>query len=363
MVKNTPIPLVFLLEEMNFGGTQRQTLELARYLNKELFRPEIWTVRAGDALLSTAKEYGITVKILRQDATLRPFKAAYALWKAMRHERPLLMHLGTVFPNVWGRLLGKVLKIPMVVGGCKGQGNIRLQHERFLWPLAHAHVCDAMSIKLALQELGVPESQAHCITNGVNVEFFAPAKQRVLEPEIVCVGRMVEEKDHATLLKAFALVLEKMPNARLNLVGEGPLQENLRKQALQLGVQDNVIFHGSSNMVKEHMQKARVLVLSSISEGTPNVLLEAMACAVPVVATAVAGIPDMVEQEKQGLLVPARAPKELAEALLRVLQEDALAQRLGEAGREHVCVAYSLENVARRHEAVYVGLCKRLGYM
>ncbi len=356
-----PVPLVFVLEEMNFGGTQRQTLELARCLNKELFSPEIWTMRAGDALLHTAQEYGIPVKMLRQDATLRPFLAAYALWKELRKERPLFMHLGTVFPNVWGRLLGTVCKVPIIVGGCKGQGNIRLQHERFLRHLAHAHICDAMSIKLALQDLGVPRPRVHCITNGVNVDFFTPAPQRVLEPEILCVGRMVEEKDHATLLHAFALVMAQMPKARLYLVGEGPLQGELQKLAQSLGVHTNVVFHGSSNVVLEHMHKARTVVLSSISEGTPNVLLEAMACALPVVATAVAGIPDMVQHEVQGLLVPSREPEPLSQALLRVLQEDALAQQWGEAGRAHVCEAYSLENVARKHEEVYRELCRRVG--
>ncbi len=358
-----PLPLVFLLEELNFGGTQRQTLELARHINRDWFAPEIWTVRAGDALLSMAQEAEIPVKFLRNDATLQPFTAAYALGKQWRKERPSLIHLGTVFPNVWGRLLGKAFKTPVIVGGCKGQGNIRLQHERFLWPLAHAHICDAQSIKQALEALGVPAQQVHCITNGVNVDFFTPSKARVLTPEILCVGRLVAEKDHATLLKAFALVRAQVSQAHLHVVGEGPLLASLLKLSVDLEIQDAVTFHGASNAVSKHMQSARLLVLSSISEGTPNVLLEAMACALPIVATAVAGIPDMIEQEKQGLLVKPSNPQELAHALLRVLQEDALAEKLGEAGRQHVCVNYSLENVARKHEAVYRDLCQKAGLL
>ncbi len=357
----SPIPLVFLLEELNFGGTQRQTLELARHLDKTLFRPEIWTVRAGEALLAMAKEAGIPVKILRNDATLRPFLAGFALCKHWRKERPVLIHLGTVFPNVWGRLLGKFFKTPVIIGGCKGQGNIRLQHERFLWSLAHAHICDAYSIKQGLEELGVPAQQVHCIPNGVNVEFFAPPQERVLEPEIVCVGRLVAEKDHATLLRAFAMVVAKVPKACLHIVGDGPLLASLQQLTQTLRIQHAVVFHGASSTVREHMHAARVLVLSSISEGTPNVLLEAMACALPIVATAVAGIPDMIAHEKQGLLVEARNPHMLANALVQVLEDDTLAYKLGKAGREHVCNNYSLDTVARKHEAVYVDLCKRVG--
>ncbi len=360
---SSPLPVVFLLEELNFGGTQRQTLELARHLNRNIFAPEIWTVRAGEALLSMAQDAAIPVKILRQDAQLRPYMAAYALWKQWRKQRPVLMHLGTVFPNVWGRLLGKIFKTPVIVGGCKGQGNIRLQHERFFWPLAHAHICDAMSIKEALEALGVPAAQVHCITNGVNVEFFVPPPKRVLAPEIVCVGRLVTEKDHASLLKAFALVLPQVPKARLHIVGEGPLLASLQKLTQALHIQDAVLFHGASSTVCAHMQTAKVFVLSSISEGTPNVLLEAMACALPIVATAVAGIPDMIEHEKQGLLVPASQPQRLAEALLRILKDDVLAQNLGEAGRAHVCATYSLDTVARKHETVYLDLCQKAGLL
>ncbi len=109
------------------------------------------------------------------------------------------------------------------------------------------------------------------------------------------------------------------------------------------------------------MHKARVLVLSSISEGTPNVLLEAMACALPVVATAVAGIPDMIKHGKQGLLVPPSSSKDLAYALELVLQDDALAQDLGDRGREHVCKNYSLKTMAQKHEDVYLNLCHQKG--
>ncbi len=356
-----PLPLVFLLEEINFGGTQKQTLELARHMDRQLFCPEIWTVRGGEQLLSMVEGYDIPVKILRNDVKLRPFLAAYALYKEWRKTRPKLIHLGTVYPNMWGRIFGKIFKTPVIVAGCKGQGNVLKQHERFLWSLAHAHICDAKSIKYALEELGVRAAQVHCIPNGVNVEFFSPPKQRVNDLEILTVGRMVPEKDHATLLKAFALVLQKEPKAKLHLVGDGPLKQATQKLTNELTIQNNVIFHGSSGNVREHMQAARVFVLSSISEGTPNVLLEAMACALPIVATAVAGIPDMVGHKEQGLLIKPSNPQDLAEALLQVLQDDDLAHNMGEAGRRHVCQNYSLAGAARKHEAIYMDLCHKAG--
>ncbi len=314
-------------------------------------------MRAGEELLSTANDANIPVYILRNDANLRPLAAAYALFNEMKKRKPVLMHLGTVFPNVWGRLLGKLLKTPIIIGGCKGQGNIKLQHEKFLHGLAHAHICDAMSIKLALEDLGIAKNKVHCITNGVNTEFFTPGIKDNTKQDVLCVGRMVLEKDHATLLRAFALVIKKLPKAHLHLVGDGPLRTNLEKLSTNLELNSSITFHGSSSDVRSHMQAANVLVLSSISEGTPNVLLEGMACELPIVATAVAGIPDMVGHEKQGLLVKPSNEHELAKAIINILENSDLANNMGKSGRIHVQENYSLENVARAHEAIYLELC------
>ncbi len=172
---------------------------------------------------------------------------------------------------------------------------------------------------------------------------------------------MVEEKDHRTLLKAFALVHKQIPEARLHLVGEGPLLAAMQKLSAILNIEQNVIFHGASSTVREHMQAAKMLVLSSISEGTPNVLLEGMACGLPLVATAVAGIPDMVEHEKQGLLVKPSNPEALSNAILQILNDDNLAEHMGTAGRAHVCTNYSLASTAKAHADVYLELCTKVG--
>ncbi len=354
-----PIPLIFLLEEANFGGTQRQTLEIALRIDKGLFSPEIWTVAGGEELLFMLKGHDIPVKILRKDPKLRPFLAAFALWRQWRKSPPMVIHLGTVFPNIWGRIFGYIFKTPVIVGGCKGQGTVRKQYERYLWRLVHAHICDAHSIKTALEDLGVPKNQVHHINNGVNVDFFTPPKHINTEPEILCVGRMVAEKDHTTLLKAFAKVQKQVPKARLHLVGDGYLLNKMQELSHNLGLQEHVAFHGSSGNVLEHMQAARLFVLSSTSEGTPNALLEAMACGLPIVATAIAGIPDMIENEKQGLLVPPSNADTLASAILRVLQDDTLANNLGMEARKRACSAYSLNDTARKYGDVYMNLLSK----
>ena len=356
-----PLPVTFILEELNFGGTQKQTLELARRLDRARFAPRIWTMWPGEELLAVAQDADIPVTALTPDAHLRPLNAIAALWRQLRRERPPLLHLCTSFPNVWGRLLGKLTGVPAVVASCRGQGNVAGQHERFLWRLAEAHVCNARSIRQELLALGAPEDRVFFVPNGVDTEFFCPAPAPVTAPEIVCVGRLVPEKDHTSLLAALALVRQSLPAVRLHVVGDGPLLAQTQALAHDLGLGEAVVFHGSSARVREHLHQARLVVLASVSEGMPNVLLEGMACALPVVGTRVGGIPDLVEHGRQGLLVPPRAPEALAAALTQVLQEADLAAALGQAGRAMVLEHYSLQSMTRQHESVYASVCRRAG--
>ncbi len=358
--KKLPIPLVFILEEINFGGTQKQTIELAQYIDKDIFAPEIWTVRAGEEFLPVLQQARIPVHILRQDSTLRPIPALMALWKKLRNSRPSLIHLCTTFPNIWGRVLGRCTHIPVIVGSCRGTGNIYNQYERFLWPLAHGHVCNATSIQTTLHTLGVPANRLQCIGNGVDTKHFVPAAEGLTtELELVCVGRMVAEKDHQTLLQAFAIVVQTFPQARLHLVGDGPLQENIQNLSKELGLSENILFHGACDNVRDFLQKARILVLSSVAEGMPNVLLEGMACALPIIATKVGGVPDLVQDGRTGLLCAAKDVQCLAKHIQTLLGNFSMAKDLGVTGRERVVQSFSLQSMAKQHEDLYIMLCKQ----
>lgn len=378
----SPRTVTFILEELNFGGTQRQTLELARRLDRSRFSPRIWTLWAGMEMLSLAEAAHVPVTSLTLDTRLNPSRAVAALWRALRQDKTLrqnksgrqsqtslqnkpslpdIVHLCTAFPNIWGRILGRLAQLPCIVASCRGQGNVRGQHEWALHRLAHAHVCNALSIAESLRERGVPESQLHYIPNGVDTEYFSPSAASQDSPfaahsggigEILCVGRLVEDKDHETLLAALALLRHNMP-ARVHLVGDGPLRDHLRERARSLGLAEAVIFHGSDSDVRKYMRAADVLVLASRAEGMPNVILEGMACGLPVVGTRVGGIPDVVEHTVNGLLVaPARADA-LADALAKALRAG---PEMGLAARKTVLERYSLETMTRLHEDVYAGL-------
>jgi glycosyltransferase involved in cell wall biosynthesis len=148
------------------------------------------------------------------------------------------------------------------------------------------------------------------------------------------------------------------PRLRLVLVGDGPLRARLEQQILAAGLQDCVWLAGARSDVAPVMRSFDLFALSSIAEGTPVTMLEAMASSLPVVSTAVGGIPDLVLDGITGRLVPASDPQAMAEALAAYVRSPALARTHGAAGRERIEQKYSIAAMLATYVDLYDGLCK-----
>jgi glycosyltransferase involved in cell wall biosynthesis len=162
----------------------------------------------------------------------------------------------------------------------------------------------------------------------------------------------VEDKDHACLLDAFAKLLEHMPEARLRLVGEGPLEAKVRARMEQAPLAGSVELLPATTDVAACCRSAKVFALSSRQEGMPNALLEAMAGGLPAVATRVGGVPFLL-RETNGLMVSAGDADGLAKGLLRVLRDADLAHNMGKAGRERAERDFSLSAMVAAHEELF----------
>jgi glycosyltransferase involved in cell wall biosynthesis len=173
------------------------------------------------------------------------------------------------------------------------------------------------------------------------------------EPLVGVVARLQPEKGVATFLKAAALVSKASPGARFLVVGDGPLREELRDLVGRLGVEDRVRFLGYRTEARALIRLLDVLVVPSLTEGSPLIVLEAMAAGVPVVASAVGGVPDQARHGEEGLLVPPGDPEALAGAMDELLRDPRRARRLGAAGRRRTENGFSHETLVRRIEGVY----------
>ena len=289
--KSNPAIVVFLLEELNFGGTQRQTLELARRLDREKFHSEIWLLRSGTGLAALAQDWQIPVVRLADQPIVGPL-SLFNLWRRLHHENIDLLLLLTAIPNIWGRLLGKMAGLPCIIGNIRSKTANR-QHERWLWPLAHHLICNNDHLnKLLVSTYKIPPQRLTMIPNAVDTDFFRPSSNHGYagSPKIVSIGRLVPDKDQETLIQAFRLILQDHPAAELWLVGDGPRQgslEQLMQQTLPAG--RAFLLPGQVD-IRPFLHQASIFALSSVTEALPNVVLEAMAAGLPVVATNVGGV-------------------------------------------------------------------------
>src|SRR5207248_2205806 len=175
-----------------------------------------------------------------------------------------------------------------------------------------------------------------------------------LEGPAVLVARLSPEKDIATLLQAVALIAKKTPGFRLEIAGDGPCKPELLRLANQLGIETNVTFLGEVRDVAALLAKARLFVLSSLTEGISLTLLEAMARGLPVVTTRVGGNPEVVVEGETGLLVPPRAPAELAAAMVHLLRSPDTRRRMGQAGRCRVEQHFDVRRMVAEYEGHYL---------
>jgi sugar transferase (PEP-CTERM/EpsH1 system associated) len=260
------------------------------------------------------------------------------------------------------------------------QGNFLKYHRlrRWMAPLVARYVVVSTELRdWLVDRVGVRQSKVVYIPNGVDlakfdIEHDRPAPRRRLgdfaPPGTVLVGnvaRLDRVKDHAALIAAFKIMRDRARhgNTRLIIVGDGPQREQLEKQIADLDLQETVRLLGHRDDVAELLAECDLFVLSSIAEGMPVTLLEAIAVGLPVIATDVGGVASVVEDGVTGALVPPGDPHVLAETLGIFVVDEALRRRQGEAGRARVTTQFSLGSMVSAYVALYDELLGRPAYV
>ncbi len=359
---NKPSRLVFVLQDLLFGGTQRHALELARRIDRSRFAPEFWMLTSGADFAPQAREADIPMRWLSAKRAVSA-GSVLALRAALKAERPDIVMPLTAVPNIWGRVFGRLAGTPLVVGTVRGGGNVKRQHERYLARLCHHHVTNTQALKDAIVGLGRSDDQVTMIPNGVDTDYFTPDPDGFgpVRKVVLCVARFCEDKDHPTLLRAFDMAWDKERDAELWLVGDGPLKARVEFTARRLDCKHNIRVYPGGSDLRPFYRQAMVLALSSVREGLPNVVLEGMASGAPVAATSVGGIPEVVEHGVTGLLSPSGDAAALAGSLVKLLSDEDARLRMAEAARRTAEQVYSMSAMVARHEELLDRLARERG--
>ena len=354
------------------AGTQRFLLEVLRRLDRGRFDPVVLsTIKAG-ALLGEIEALGVDVREFRTGDSLLSPQTVRGLTSAARYLRverieilSCLLGITTLFGPIVGRLAG----VPVVVNNQRNLGYwLRGGYRERVYEFNNSRVVDAVLVnsEAAATELRrrfrTPDARIRNIGAGVDTELIgaaASADGLVREygfedaPLVGCVGKFTEVKGHEHFVRAAALVLAKRPDARFILVGDGPRRAMLEELVEELDVERAVRFAGARGDVPGILKALDVFVLPSISEGLPNVVLEAMAAGRPVVASNVGGVPEVVESGSNGLLFEPGDPEAMASSVLRLLDDPALAQQMGRVGETLARERFDIGVVVGRLEETF----------
>jgi glycosyltransferase involved in cell wall biosynthesis len=351
-------PRVLLLVTLaETGGAQAYVAALAEALSREY---DVMVAAHGEGFLARAPGY-VPLRHLRRP--LHPLHDALALvelYRLFRRERPLVVHANSSKAGVLGRLAAFAARVPVrffTVHGWAFKAHGGIVSKAYLWadrlmsPLTTTTICVAHGERAAgLRAHTCRASRTVVIHNGVALDV--PRRRPHPGPVILLsVGRLRAPKDFLTLVRAVAAL--EPGSARLLIAGDGPDRPALEAEIDRLGLGEHVVLLGTRDDVPELLAGADVFVLSSDSEGLPMSVLEAMATGLPVVASAVGGVPEAVSASETGTLVPARDSAALAEALRRLVADPALRERFGEAGRRRAEREFSLERFEREHLELY----------
>ena len=297
------------------------------------------------------------------------------LFRLLRRLRPAILHtynLGTVEYAATAWAAGVPARVHAEHGrDARDPRGLNPKHNllrRLLVPFIDRYVPVSHELRSWLESVvRIPERKLQLIDNGVDTERFHPGLeagpvQAWQAPDafvIGTVGRLQDVKDQATLIDAFVILRRDLPGERLHLVlvGDGPLRAALEARVEAAGLQDSIWFAGARADVAPVMRSFSLFALSSIAEGTPVTMLEAMASGLPVVSTAVGGIPDLVAHGNSGTLVPPGDARAMAAAIAPYVRDRALARQHGAAGRARIEQKYSMRAMLAAYVALYDELC------
>lgn len=355
------IKVMQIVLSLECGGLEKLVIDLATKLNNNGFNTSICCLDALGELANEASKKRIEVFVIKRRAgkdILLPFKLAYL----MRSKKVDVVHTHNMAPLLYGTLAARLVGVPVVLN--TRHGREKKSSSPFIWNMNDAVVAISEDAKREMLKWNrIDTKKTKVIHNGIDIYKYACLQdgselRKMLNINtstfvVGTVARLSPEKDQFTLIDAFLRVVNKIDDAKLVFVGDGILKDNLKSHAEKLGIPNKVMFLDFRDDVFNILPIFDVFVLSSLTEGISLTLLEAMAAALPIVATNVGGNPEVVIDGETGFFVPPKDPEKMAEAIMKILQNPELAKKMGEVGRKRVEEEFSLDRMIKEYEELY----------
>jgi glycosyltransferase involved in cell wall biosynthesis len=362
---------LLVYDHLDTGGAQTHGLALAQELLKAGHTLSI--ASRGGAMEPRFTQLGVIVLRWPTPSRANPFKLARSFFCArqiLHAVRPDVIHAHAVLPGVifslaarsrsGGRWPGR--RPPIVITPHRSWDSLyrstwRNMLSQAFYPLLRLTADEVIAISTGfyheLTRHGIPAERCHLIRNGIDVNKYDVPANTPTSPVVGTIGRLIEQKGLDVFIAAAALIAGHRSGVEFQIAGEGPLRATLEQQIAAQGLADRIHLLGNRSDVPDLLRQFSVFVSSSRWEGMPYALLEALAARRPVVATQVLGSEELIQDGVTGLLVPPADPTALSSAILKLLDDRTLAQRLAEAGRGLVEREYNQQAMAAQIMQLY----------
>jgi glycosyltransferase involved in cell wall biosynthesis len=337
------------------GGQEKLLVEFARHAGRQQFALHFVSLSTRGPIADELEAAGWPVTALEAPDGLRP-DLVMRLALLFRRLKADIIHTHDERPNIYAAPAAWMTGM-RCIHTRHSQGSKLSGRQQFLVRLSSmcndAFVCISRdSARWAVRQ-GVSRHRVTVRHNGIDLTRFAYTGPNASGPAVI-VARLAPEKDIGTLLRAVALLRQSHPDFRLEIAGDGPERPSLEQIASELQLGETVRFLGTVREVPALLERARLFLLSSITEGVSLTLLEAMARGLPIVATRVGGNPEVVADGETGLLVPPSSPEALASAAAGLWTAPDLCARMGEAGRLRAESLFDVRAMVAAYEKLYL---------
>ena len=370
----------FLLDSLNVGGTEVQAVELALRLSPQSYDVTLGCLRARGPLLEKLKGSAVSVREFYPKGGFDSVHGIYQMFRLamfLRRGRFQIVHTHDLYANLLGIPAARIAGVPVTISSQRDLSHLDVyQTGRRVWirrvqNLSMAVLTNSKAVRESvLAENHFAPEKIRIIYNGVDTDKFQQgsrdrnwlAPDAAKEKWITLVGNMHSDvKGHPLLIAAAPEVIREFPQTRFVLVGDGARRNDFEQEVAQLGLQSHFLFLGRRDDVNRILACSDIAVLPSKAEGLPNAVLEYLAAGLPMIATRVGGNSEIVEDGKNGLLVPPEDSGALANALLRLLRAPELAARLACRGRELVVAEFSFRRLIEKTDQLYSELLRARG--
>jgi glycosyltransferase involved in cell wall biosynthesis len=367
------IKILHLLSSGLVGGTERMTIRLIRGMDPERFSNQVAFFRGGGPIADELAAMGVPVTILEWSPA-RTWVAAQRLIGLLRREQFDIVQVYGLKANMFTRPIATLCRVPRLITAQRSVDHDRRFHhslmDRLTSPMVDLYLSNSRAAaELLVTRERIPSSKVRTVHNGIDHrpiraamgERAAVRAELGLSPEDVAVGvvaRLEPPKGVEVFIRAVAQIPATVP-VRALLVGDGSLEGRLRTLAKELGVSEHRLrFLGLRHDIPRLLSAFDLFVLPSHWEGLPGAIMEAMCAGLPVVASRVGGIPELVQEGLTGHLVPPGDPDALVHAILYLAQNPTARIRMGEAGFARITADFSLDQMVKRTEEIYVSLLR-----